>query len=217
MNLLVNLHALAFAALLLLSPFTHSVKTTSTNLLPHTGLSVNQAPSKWAIDKSHSNVKFTVTHMVVSETDGNFKIFGGSMENSKPDFSDAKIEFSVDVSSVNTENENRDKHLKGDDFFNSEKYPQMKFVSTSFTPQGDNKYKLSGNLTIRDVTKPVVFDVVYGGSTNDRGGVRAGFKATTTVNRFDYNLKWDKLTEAGGLVVSKDVNIVINVEMTKKS
>lgn len=174
-----------------------------------------QAATKWTIDKAHSNVKFTVTHMVVSETDGNFKIFDGNMEASKPDFSDARIEFSVDVKSVNTENENRDKHLKGDDFFNAEKYPQMKFVSTSFTPAGDNKYKLSGNLTIRDVTKPVTFDVVYGGSVNDRGGVKAGFKASTTINRFDYGLKWDKLTEAGGLVVSKDVSITINVELKK--
>ena len=214
MNPLLIVHSFAFAAALLFSPFRSSVKTGSANRhLP----APTQASSKWAIDKAHSNVKFTVTHMVVSETDGNFKIFSGGMENSKPDFSDAKIEFSVDVSSINTENENRDKHLKGDDFFNAEKYPQMKFVSTSFTPLGDNKYKLSGNLTIREVSKPVVFDVVYGGSVNDRGGVKAGFKATTTVNRFDYGLKWDKMTEAGGLVVSKEVNIVVNVEMMKKS
>lgn len=217
MNPLLIFHSLAFAAALLFSPLSPVVKTHSSNYPPRTGSPVAQASSKWTIDKAHSNVKFTVTHMVVSETDGNFKIFSGSMENSKPDFSDAKIEFSVDVSSINTENENRDKHLKGDDFFNAEKYPQMKFVSTSFTPAGDNKYKLSGNLTIRDVTKPVVFDVTYGGSVNDRGGVKAGFKATTTINRFDYNLKWDKVTEAGGLVVSKEVNITVNVELMKKS
>ncbi|MBE7171421.1 MAG: YceI family protein [Williamsia sp.] len=217
MNLLSNLHAGAFATALLFSAFTPSTETGPQNHQLRTASSSAQAVSKWTIDKAHSNVKFTVTHMVVSETEGNFKLFNGSMESAKPDFSDAKIEFSVDVNSINTENENRDKHLKGDDFFNAEKYPQMKFVSTSFTPQGDKKYKLSGNLTIRDVTKPVVFDVVYGGSVNDRGGVKAGFKATTTVNRFDYNLKWDKMTEAGGLVVSKDVNITVNVEMTKKS
>ena len=217
MNPLLIFHSLAFAAALLFLPVSPVVKTPSSFYPLHIGSSVTQANSKWTIDKSHSNVKFTVTHMVVSETDGNFKIFGGSMESSKSDFSDAKIEFSVDVKSINTENENRDKHLKGDDFFNAEKYPQMKFVSTSFTPTGDKKYTLSGNLTIRDVTKPVVFDVVYGGSVNDRGGVKAGFKATTTINRFDYNLKWDKMTEAGGLVVSKEVNITVNVELTKKS
>jgi polyisoprenoid-binding protein YceI len=117
--------------------------------------------AKWSLDKGHSNVKFTVTHMVVSEVDGTFKIFDGSMEHSKPDYSDAKIAFTVDVNSVNTDNENRDKHLKSDDFFNAAQFPTMKFESTAFTPLGGNKYKLDGNLTIRDVTKPVSFDVRF--------------------------------------------------------
>lgn len=172
-------------------------------------------PAKWSIDKAHSNVKFAVTHLVVSEVEGSFKLFDGFLEASKPDYSDAKINFTVDVNSINTDNDNRDKHLKGDDFFAAEKYPQMKFVSTSFTPAGGNKYKLAGNLTIKDVTKPVVFDVSYGGTANMMGKTKAGFKAKTTINRFDYNLKWDKATEAGGLVVSKDVDLVVNVELNK--
>jgi polyisoprenoid-binding protein YceI len=171
--------------------------------------------AKWSIDKAHSNVKFTVTHMVVSEVDGTFKIFDGSMEHSKPDYSDAKISFTVDVNSINTDNENRDKHLKSDDFFNAAQFPAMKFESTSFTPQGNNKYKLAGNLTIRDVTKPVVFDVNYGGSINTQRGAKAGFKATGTINRFDYNLKWDRATETGGLVVGKEVGITVNVELNE--
>jgi polyisoprenoid-binding protein YceI len=170
---------------------------------------------KWSLDKAHSNVKFTVTHMVVSEVDGSFKLFDGSMEHNKPDYSDAKINFTVDVNSVDTDNENRDKHLKSDDFFNAEKFPQMKFESTSFTPLGGNKYKLAGNLTIRDVTKPVNFDVTYGGSISGQRGAKAGFKATTTINRFDYNLKWDRATETGGLVVSKEVGITVNVELNE--
>lgn len=170
---------------------------------------------KWSLDKAHSNVKFTITHLVVSEVEGTFKLFDGSMENTKNDFSDAKISFTVDVNSINTDNDYRDKHLKSDDFFNAEKYPSMKFESTSFTPQGGNKYKLAGNLTIRDVTKPVVFDVTYGGTVTAMGGERVGFKAKTTINRFDYNLKWDKATEAGGLVVSKEVEITVNVELKK--
>jgi polyisoprenoid-binding protein YceI len=96
-----------------------------------------------------------------------------------------------------------------------EQFPQMKFQSTSFQPLGDNKYKLDGNLTIRDITKPVSFDVVYGGSINTQRGAKIGFKATTTVNRFDYNLKWDKATEAGGLVVAKDVIIKINAQFNE--
>jgi polyisoprenoid-binding protein YceI len=151
----------------------------------------------------------------VSEVEGSFKLFDGSMEASKPDYSDAKITFTVDATSVNTDNEMRDKHLKSDDFFATEKYPQMKFVSKSFTPQGGNKYKLAGDLTIKDVTKPVVFDVTYGGTANAMGKTKSGFKAKTTINRFDYNLKWDKATEAGGLVVSKDVELAVNVELNK--
>jgi polyisoprenoid-binding protein YceI len=174
-----------------------------------------QAPTKWTLDKSHSNVKFSVTHMVVSEMEGSFKLFDGTMEHSKDDFSDARIDFSVDVSSIDTDNERRDGHLKQDDFFNAEKYPQMKFQSTSFKPLGNNKYKLDGNLTIRDVTKPVSFDVTYGGSVADKGGAKSGFKAKTTINRFDYGLKWDRATEAGSLVVSKEVDITVNVALKK--
>jgi polyisoprenoid-binding protein YceI len=121
----------------------------------------------------------------------------------------------VDVNSINTDDANRDKHLKSDDFFNAEKFPAMKFQSTSFTPAGGNKYKLAGNLTIRDVTKPVVFDVTYGGTVTTQGKTKLGFKAKTSIDRFDYNLKWNKATEAGGLVVSKDVDLTVNVEMNK--
>lgn len=171
--------------------------------------------TKWTLDKGHSNVKFTVTHMVVSEVDGTFKNFDGTIESSKPDFSDAVVNFTVDVTSVNTDNENRDKHLKGNDFFNAEQFPQMKFQSTSFKPLGNNKYELIGDLTIRDVTKPVKFDVTYGGSINTQRGQKVGFKAVSTINRFDYNLKWDRATEAGGLVVAKDVVITINAQFNE--
>ena len=170
---------------------------------------------KWTVDKSHSNVKFTITHMMVSEVDGSFKLFDGTMENTKQDLSDAKINFTVDVASIDTDNERRDGHLKSDDFFNAEKYPAMKFESTGVTPAGENKFKLAGNLTIRDVTKPVEFDVTYTGSAAANGTTKIGFKANTSINRFDYNLKWDKATESGGLVVSKEVDITLNVQLNK--
>jgi polyisoprenoid-binding protein YceI len=169
----------------------------------------------WITDKPHTNVKFSVAHLVISDVDGNFKSFDGTMESSKPDFSDAKITFTADVNSINTDNEMRDNHLKSDDFLNAAKFPQIKFVSTSFTPQGDNKYKLVGNLTIRDVTKSVTFDVKYGGTVVAMGGTHAGFKATTKIDRFDYNLKWSKTTEAGGLVAGKEVEITINADFKK--
>lgn len=193
-------------ALFAFAPSDHSASVTPTSKL--------QAGT-WAVDKPHTNVKFSVAHLVISDVDGNFKSFDGTMESSKPDFSDAKITFTADVNSINTDNEMRDNHLKSDDFFNAAKFPQIKFVSTSFTPQGDNKYKLVGNLTIRDVTKTVTFDVKYGGTVVAMGGTHAGFKATATIDRFDYNLKWSKSTEAGGLVAGKDVEITINADFKK--
>lgn len=180
-----------------------------------TTLSAAPRFSKWTLDKVHSNVKFTVTHMVVSEVDGSFKLFDGTMEHTKPDYSDAKITFTVDVNSIDTDNENRDNHLKGEDFFNAAKFPQMKFESTSFKPLGGNKYKLDGNLTIRDVTKPVTFDVTYGGTINTQRGAKAGFKAKATINRFDFGLKWDRATETGGLVVGKEVEINVNAQLNE--
>lgn len=174
-----------------------------------------QTPTKWTLDKSHSNVRFTVTHMVVSETDGAFKIFDGTVEHTKADWSDAKINFTVDINSINTDNENRDKHLKSDDFFNVEKFPTAKFVGKTFKPLGNNKYELVGDLTIRDVTKSIKFDVKFGGIATSTRGDKAGFKATTTINRFDYNLKWDRATEAGGLVVGKDVELTVLLELNK--
>jgi polyisoprenoid-binding protein YceI len=168
--------------------------------------------SKWTLDPVHSNVRFTVPHLVISEVEGSFKKFDGTVTTSKPDFSDAQINFTIDVASINTDNERRDGHLKSDDFFNAEKYPQMTFRSTSFKKVSDNKYELLGDLTIRDVTKPVKFDVVYGGSIVNHGTTKAGFKATSSINRFDYNLKWNNLTEAGGATVGKDVTIDLKLE-----
>ena len=178
-----------------------------------------QVPGKWVLDKMHSNVRFSVSHLVVSDVDGNFKSFDGGMTSAKPDFTDAAINFAVDVNSINTDNEMRDKHLQSDDFFNAAKFPQIKFASKSFQSLGGNKYKLTGDLTIRDVTKTVSFDVTYGGTVTSAamGGTHAGFKAKTTINRFDYNLKWDKTTEAGGLVAGKDVEITLNIDMKKAS
>jgi polyisoprenoid-binding protein YceI len=174
------------------------------------------AQTKWTVDAVHSSVKFTVTHLVISEVEGSFKKFDGSITAAKPDFTDASINFTVDVNSISTDNEMRDKHLKSDDFFNAEKFPAMTFKSTGFKKLTANKYALSGNLTIRDVTKPVVFNVVYGGTVKDGyGNTKAGFKATAAINRFDYNLKWNALTEAGGATVGKDINMEIRLEFAQ--
>ncbi|MEO7174645.1 MAG: YceI family protein [Saprospiraceae bacterium] len=178
----------------------------------------SQKMTNWDLDASHSNVRFSVDHMVVSEMDGNFKKFNGQISTSKVDLTDAKIDFSIDVNSINTDNEMRDKHLKGDDFFNAEKYPNMTFKSASFKKLSGNKYVLEGDLTIRDVTKRVKFDVTYGGTMKDPyGNTKAGFKAKTTINRKNFNLQWSATTEAGGLVVGDDVEINLNLEFAQKS
>ena len=171
------------------------------------------AQGKWSVDNAHSNVNFTVTHLVISEVEGHFKSFTGTIESTKPDFTDSKIDFTVDVASINTDNDMRDKHLKSDDFFNAEKFPKMTFKSVSFKKINDKKYELSGDLTIRDVTKRVKFDVTYGGTVKDGyGNTKAGFKATATINRYDYHLKWNSVTEAGGAVVGPDVTIQLNLQ-----
>lgn len=172
----------------------------------------------WAIDNSHSQVMFTVSHLVISEVTGNFKTFNGSVTSKSSDFTDAAIAFNIDVKSINTESEMRDTHLKGDDFFNAEKYPTIAFAGKGLKKVSGNNYQLAGNLTIRDVTKPIVLDVVYSGTVKDPyGNTKAGFKIKGKVNRKDYNLKWNAMTEAGGAVVGDQVEFVSNLQLTKSN
>ena len=174
---------------------------------------MSKGQQTWTVDKAHSSVNFTIQHLVISEVDGTFTDFDGKMVSPSVDFSNAKIDFTVNVASVNTDNENRDAHLKADDFFNAEKFPKMTFTGVSFKKINEKKYELTGDLTIRDVTKRVKFDVHYGGTVKDPwGNTKAGFKATTTINRFDYNLKWNSVTEMGGAVAGSDVSITVKVE-----
>ncbi|MFI5196240.1 MAG: YceI family protein [Chitinophagales bacterium] len=173
--------------------------------------------SKWTNDPVHSSIKFTVSHLTVSEVEGRFKTFNGTIESPSKDFNNAQVNFTVEVNSITTEEENRDKHLKSDDFFNAEKYPQMTFKSTSFKKVKGNVYALEGNLTIRDVTKKIKFAVWYGGTAVDPySNTKAGFKATGKISRKEYNLKWNKLTEAGGAVVGDEVTMLLNFEFAKQ-
>ncbi len=197
--------------------FTNTSKTENHNTATVITAADLPATGSWALDAAHSNVKFTVSHLVISEVDGHFKMFDGKMTNSKADFTDAKMEFTVDVASINTENSMRDDHLKSDDFFNAAKFPKMKFVSKSFKKLSGNKYELTGELTIRDVTKAVTFAVTYGGIVKDPyGNIKAGFKAKSTINRKAYGLMWSAMTEAGGAVVGDDVDINLNIQLAKK-
>jgi len=125
------------------------------------------------------------------------------------------VEGTIQAASINTENEYRDKHLKSNDFFNAEKFPEIKFKSIKFEKNGDNKYKIIGNLTIRDVTKEVTFDAALNEMLKSDKGYLSVWKAAVTINRFDYNLKWNKTVETGGLIVGKDVTITLNLELNK--
>ncbi len=170
------------------------------------------AQTTWKVDHMHSFVNFSVKHMGISFVDGSFKKFDGTVTAAKADLTDAKINFTVDVNSINTGVDMRDGHLKTDDFFNAASFPDMKFESTAFKKLSGNKYELTGKLTIRDVTKAVKFDVVYGGTAKDQqGNTKAGFQATTTINRLDYNIKYDP-TGAG---IAKDIAIRLNLEFAE--
>jgi polyisoprenoid-binding protein YceI len=175
-----------------------------------------KAQTKWNIDPVHSSVKFNIEHLVISEVEGNFKTYNGSIVSSKPDLSDAVIDFTVDVNSIDTDNEMRDKHLTSADFFDAAKYPKMSFKSTSFKKISGNKYVLAGNLSMHGVTKPVKFDVTYGGTAKDGyGNTKAGFKAKGTINRYDYGLKYNSVTEAGGATLGKEVEIDLKLQFAQ--
>ncbi|MBN1398417.1 MAG: polyisoprenoid-binding protein [Bacteroidetes bacterium] len=174
-----------------------------------------KAQSEWKLDAVHSSVVFSVAHMVISETSGNFKDFSIVLKSEKEDFSDAVIEAVIKVASINTENNYRDQHLRSNDFFNAEKYPEIRFKSKKFEKIDGNKYKITGDLTIRDVTKEAVFNAELKGVLKTENGLLSAWKAVIVIDRFEYNLKWNKTVETGGLVAGKVVSVVLNLEFTR--
>lgn len=174
--------------------------------------------STYKIDAAHSEITFKVKHLMITNVTGSFTKFDATLEHEKADFSDAKITFEADTDSVTTHNEQRDAHLKGDDFFAAEKFPKLSFVSTSFTYKEGKEFILKGDLTIRDHTKPVELTVEYGGSATDPyGQVKSGFELNGKINRKDFGLTWGAVTEAGGVVVSDEVKLHMNVQMIKQA
>lgn len=178
-----------------------------------------QAQVKWNIDNAHSKVGFSVTHMMISETEGYFKIYGGEVTSkSETDFTNATITFTADVNSINTDNEQRDGHLKSPEFFDAAKYPVITFKSISMKPtKNANEYELTGELTIKGVTKKVTLKATGSGKTvkDPWGNIRYGFKVTGVIKRSDFGLTWNAALETGGVVVSDEVNINCKVELIK--
>lgn len=167
----------------------------------------------WAMDKAHSRLSFNVTHLMVSDVEGKFKSFDVSVTSSKDDFTDAVIELSADISSVNTDNDYRDNDLKGAGFFDAAKFPTLNFKSTSLTKIDAKKYKLKGNLTIHGITKPAELDVVFNGTFQNPMNKKtvAGFRIKGTIKRKDFGVGADFPTA----VVSDEVEIDANVELGK--
>ena len=172
----------------------------------------------YKIDAAHSEATFKVKHLMIASVTGQFKQFDGSLVAEKDDFTDAKVNFEADVNSITTGNEQRDGHLKSDDFFAADKFPKLTFLSTDIQKLSDEKYNLTGNLTIRDVTKTVILDVTYGGQIVDPWGqTKLGFEVEGKINRKDFNLTWSATTETGGIVVSDEVKLHMNIELAKQA
>jgi polyisoprenoid-binding protein YceI len=171
----------------------------------------------WKVDKAHTEIKFKARHLLVSTVTGYIKEFDAEICAEKEDWTDAQVKFDAELNSLTTNNEQRDAHLRTADFFDITHHPKMTFESKSIKKKSDDEYEVVGDLTIRGITKPVKLKVEYGGKTTGFGGVEvAGFEITGKVNRFDYGLNWNALTEAGGIVVSEDIRIDINAEFQKQ-
>ena len=168
---------------------------------------------KWTIDGTHSSVNFSVSHLVISKTRGEFKDFSGDISFSEKDFENSSVVFKIDVASIDTENKDRDDHLKSSDFFDVEKYPTMTFKSKKIIKSEGSEFKLVGDLTIKDITKEVTFDCNFAGTVNDPwGNTKSGFSAETTIDRQDFNMKFNKVLETGGLIVGDEVSIILEIE-----
>jgi polyisoprenoid-binding protein YceI len=171
----------------------------------------------WKIDPTHSEVQFKVKHLVISTVTGSFGSFEGEIEADDDHFENAKATFTADIDSISTHNDDRDQHLKSDDFFNAEQFPQLKFESTDFEKIGEGEYKVTGEMTIRNVTKEVVLDVVHGGTVGDPyGQTKAGFEVSGSINRKEFDLTWSAVTEAGNVVVGDQVKLQLNVQFVQQ-
>jgi polyisoprenoid-binding protein YceI len=176
------------------------------------------ATKTWALDPTHSEIQFKIKHLMITNVTGSFNIFTVSAQTEDEDFTKAKVSFTADVNSISTNNEQRDTHLKSADFFDAEKFPQVKFEATkSENIDGDGSYELYGDLTIRDVTKNVKLSVEFGGVVKDPwGNTKAGFTINGKINRKDFGLTWNAVTEAGGVMVSEEVRLFAEIQLIEQ-
>lgn len=177
------------------------------------------ATKTWALDPTHSEVQFKIKHLMITNVTGSFNVFTVAAETKDEDFTKAKVSFTADVNSISTNNEQRDTHLKSPDFFDTEKFPQIKFEATKAeNVDSDGSYDLYGDLTIRDVTKSVKLSVEFGGVVKDPwGNTKAGFTINGKINRKDFGLTWNAVTEAGGVMVSEEVRLFAEIQLVEQA
>src|SRR5688572_8440000 len=167
----------------------------------------------WTIDHSHSGVHFSVRHLMVSKVRGTFEKWSGTLAIDDADITRSHVEVTIDAASIATKEPKRDEHLRSADFFEVETYPTLTFKSSKVERTGDDKLAVTGELTIRNVTRVIVLEVEEGGRVKDPyGGTRAGFSATATISRKDFGLTWNALLEAGGVAVSDKVELALEIE-----
>ncbi|SEJ65247.1 Polyisoprenoid-binding protein YceI [Dyadobacter koreensis] len=172
----------------------------------------------WNVDNLHSEVLFKVKHLVISTVTGSFKSFSGYATTEGDQFENAAIEFSIDANSVDTGQPGRDEHLRAADFFETEEHPQFKFTSTSFKKAKGDVYNLLGNLTIKGITKEVELEAEYGGTEKDNyGNIKVGFEVTGTIDRKEFGVTFNSLTETGGLALGEKIKLVANIQLAKQA
>ncbi len=176
------------------------------------------AETTWQVDPGPSSVQFRVRHLIFSHVEGSFRKFSGEVVAPNEDFSNAEITTTIPVSSIYTRHPDRDNELMGEDFFWASEHPDIRFESTSVVKAGDGTYDVKGLLTIRGVTRPIVLKAeLRGQRAISMGRLRADFRATGSLNRFDYGLKWNELVEAGRALVGETVEIVLDIALTRKN
>lgn len=176
------------------------------------------AKTTWVSDPTHSEILFKIKHLMITNVKGEFRNFTATVETEGDDFSNGKTNVEIEADSIFTNNNDRDTHLKSADFFEAEKFPKLKFTSTSFTKLDDENYQLKGLLTIKDVSKEIVLDVEFGGLVKDPyGNEKAGFSISGKINRKDWGLNWNTALEAGGVMVSDEVRINAEMQFVKQA
>jgi polyisoprenoid-binding protein YceI len=170
--------------------------------------------AQWEIDKAHSSISFSVRHLVISNVKGNFGDYSGSIQFDVDKLESGMVDMTVQVTSIDTDEAKRDDHLRSADFFDVKNFPVMKFKSKAVHDITGENFKLTGDLTIRDITREVTFDCDFRGVVNDPwGNTKAGFSATAKINRQDFDVKWNQTLDAGGVVVGDEVTIAIELEL----